>query len=166
MILIIERIANYIITPPLIEQYEKEQWLKEEAQCRGEVQGQESKSYKKDNKDSLRKFFQRLLSEFIGTFILVLCYTSMRVELKLNRLGAVENALGQGLIVVALVYALGGISGAHLNPVVTFAFTLRGTFPLVWLLFYNIIQLTAAITAGGVLHALCGENAIYGTNFH
>ncbi|CAF4362917.1 unnamed protein product [Didymodactylos carnosus] len=84
--------------------------------------------------------------------------------MQLNRLTPLENALGQGLVVVALVYSLGGISGAHFNPVVTLVFTLRRTFPLSWLPLFNAVQLTAAITAGSILRALYKHDAIYGTN--
>ncbi|CAF2903644.1 unnamed protein product [Rotaria sp. Silwood2] len=190
------KIYQYIITPPLVEQCEKQQWFKTEAKHRREIEHQETllilrsildshqeqqsssnhdmilklwfeeepRAYKKEKRASLRKLFQRLLGEFIGTFILVLCYASMRVELKLDRLTTLENALGQGLVIVALVYSLGGISGAHFNPVVTLVFTLQKTFPLLWLPVYNAVQLTAAIAASGVLRALYKQDAIYGTN--
>ena len=126
--------------------------------------GEELRVYKKNTKAAIRKLFQRLLGEFIGTFMLVFCCASMRVESVLNRLTSLENALGQGLLLVALIYSLGGISGAHFNPVVTLVFTLRGSFPIVWLPLYNIIQLTAAISASGVIRALYREDSIYATN--
>lgn len=185
-----------IIIPSLIEECEKQQWLKEQAKHQREVQQQETliglrsildiyqrqesssnqnmnikfcfdkepKLYKKNKKDSLRRFFQRLLGEFIGTFILVFCCACLRIEFKLNCISSLENTLGQGLIITALIYSLGGLSGAHFNSVVTLVFTLRRVFPLAWLPFYNIIQLTAGIAACGVLHALYKENAVCGTN--
>lgn len=125
---------------------------------------EETKPYQNSRKTSLRKLLQRLLSEFIGTFILVLFFTIMRVEFKLNRLTSLENSLGQGLVVMALVYSLGSVSGAHFNPVVTLIFTLRKTFPLIWLPLYNAVQLLAAIAASGVLRVLYERDAIYGTN--
>lgn len=196
MILIIECISDRIITPPMIEENEKQKWLKDKEQYQRDVQQQqtlvglrtildmhqrqeslsndniiiqlhldkEPQLYKKNSKNSFRKFLQRLLGEFIGTFILIFCCASLRVEFKMNRINSIENTLGQGLIITALIYSLGGLSGAHFNPVVTLVFTLRRVFPLAWLPFYNIVQLTASIAAGGVLHALYKDDAVYGTN--
>ena len=179
-----------------MERCEKQEWFKDEAKRRREVEhremlfasryildsrqnqrlftdddmnsklwlDEEPREYKKNTKAAVRKLFQRLLGEFIGTFILVFCCASMRVETMLNRLLPLENALGQGLLLVALIYSLGGISGAHFNPVVTLVFTLRGTFPIAWLLLYNVVQIVAAIAAGGVLSALYKNDAIFGTN--
>jgi aquaporin Z len=44
-------------------------------------------------------------------------------------LGHAAKVLAPALMVMALIYAIGGLSGAHLNPAVTLAFSLRGDFP-------------------------------------
>jgi aquaporin Z len=52
---------------------------------------------------------------------------------------------------MAMIYTLGNVSGAHLNPAVTIAFTLAGRFKLKEVLPYVLSQLTGAILASGTL---------------
>jgi aquaporin NIP len=71
-----------------------------------------------------------LAAEAIGTFALVFggCGAIM-VDAKTERLGGVGIAITFGLVVMAMIYAAGHISGAHFNPAVTFAFSLTRHFP-------------------------------------
>ena len=90
---------------------------------------------------------KNMAAEFLGTFILVFavgCHT-------LN--GAVNTAftgLSVGSTLMVLVYALGPVSGAHLNPAVTFATALTGKKAWGESLVYMVIQL-----AGGFIHTRC-----------
>ena len=72
------------------------------------------------------------LAEFIGTFALVFCGTGAIIvnEVIPGSVTHVGIAITFGLIVMAMIYALGEKSGAHLNPAVTIAFTINGNFPV------------------------------------
>lgn len=61
------------------------------------------------------------------------------------------------LVVTAMVYALGGRSGAHINPAVTLGFALAQRFPLTWVPLYWVAQLLGAAVAALVLWALFGN---------
>jgi len=96
------------------------------------------------------------LAEFIGTFALVFCGTGAIIIDQYTG-GMVTNAgiaLTFGLIVMCMIYALGDISGAHLNPAVSVAFTIAGRFPAKKLMPYIISQLAGATLASLILKAL------------
>ncbi|MCB0640627.1 MAG: aquaporin, partial [Phaeodactylibacter sp.] len=73
----------------------------------------------------------RWLAEFVGTFTLVFCGTGAVVidEISGGEIGHLGVAVTFGLVVIALIYAIGELSGAHINPAVTLAFTIAGKFP-------------------------------------
>jgi len=67
-----------------------------------------------------------------------------------------------GLVVMALIYALGNISGAHFNPAVSLAFALAGTFPMKEVPAYVVSQCVGAICASLVLRGLFPGNELLG----
>jgi hypothetical protein len=71
-----------------------------------------------------------LVAELIGTFALVLAGAgAIMVDAKSNALGHLGVALTFGLVIMAMIYALGHVSGTHFNPAVSFAFASTRHFP-------------------------------------
>jgi len=107
---------------------------------------------------------KRSVAEIIGTFALVFCGTGAIIIDKESG-GAVSHvgvAATFGLVVMAMIYGLGEISGAHLNPAVSIAFSLAGRLPLSALGFYVLSQFIGALFASGLLHVLFPGNSLLG----
>jgi len=93
-------------------------------------------------------------AEFFGTFWLVLggCGSAvLAARFPEVGIGLVGVALAFGLTVLTMAYAIGHISGAHLNPAVSIGLWAGGRFPAKHLLPYIVAQVVGAIAAGGVL---------------
>lgn len=108
---------------------------------------------------------KKYLAEVIGTFALVFCGTGA-IVINQESGGTVTHvgmAFTFGLIVMVMIYALGTVSGAHLNPAVTIAFTIVGRFPVREVLPYILSQLLGAFIGSGVLHFLFPANELLGT---
>lgn len=99
---------------------------------------------------------QRYFSEFSGTFALVFLGTTAIVvnEQTQGDIGHAGIALSFGLVVLAMIYSFGNISGAHFNPAVTVAFWLAGLFKGKQLLPYLTAQLCGALAASLLVKAL------------
>ena len=97
-----------------------------------------------------------LIAELFGTFALVFCGTGAIVinEVQGGAITHVGIAFTFGLIVLALIYALGDISGCHLNPAVTTGFWLAGRFPAAQVGPYLGSQCAGALLASGTLRLL------------
>jgi aquaporin Z len=107
---------------------------------------------------------RKLLAELLGTFALVFAGTGAIVVNALTS-GAVTHqgiALTFGLIVMAMIYALGDVSGAHFNPAVTTGFFLASRLPLRTALLYIAAQLAGALLASTTLLLLFGNIASLG----
>ncbi|MEA2018730.1 MAG: MIP family channel protein [Campylobacterota bacterium] len=103
---------------------------------------------------------KKLISEFIGTFILVFAGCgAIVVESLTGALGHVGIALTFGFVVSALIYTFGHISGAHFNPAVTISFALMNEFDKKDVLKYIISQISGAILASLFLLLLFLEEA-------
>ena len=100
----------------------------------------------------------RFVVEGIATFALVFSAAgSVMVEEVSNGLVTpIGVALSPGLVVMAMIYAVGHISGAHINPAVTFGFALTRRFPWRDLPVYWCAQLGGAVLAAGILRILLG----------
>jgi aquaporin Z len=99
---------------------------------------------------------RNLLSEFLGTFALVFAGTGAIVINQASG-GAITHpgiALTFGLVVLAMIYCFGDVSGAHLNPAVTTAFAAAGRFPWSAVPGYVLSQVAGAISASALLHLL------------
>lgn len=104
-----------------------------------------------------RSTASRLAAETVGTFALTL--TACAIEMAGSthpEIGHAERAAAPGLMVLALVYALSDVSGAHVNPAVTLAFALRRAFPWRRAPGYWLAQFAGALAGAGVARALTG----------
>jgi len=107
---------------------------------------------------------KRLLAETLGTFALVFAGTGAIVINQASN-GAISHAgiaLTFGLIVLAMVYTFGDVSGAHLNPAVTTAFAAAGRFPWRDVPGYVGAHLMGAFLASGLLRFLFPSDANLG----
>jgi aquaporin NIP len=108
---------------------------------------------------------QRLFSEALGTFALVFAGTGAIVINQASG-GAITHpgiALTFGLIVLAMIYTIGDVSGAHLNPAVTTAFAAAGRFAWKEVPGYILSQLAGAFSASFVLRFLFPSNLTLGS---
>jgi MIP family channel proteins len=105
-----------------------------------------------------------LLAESIGTFGLVFagCGAIMINTLSNGQITHVGVSLVFGLVIAAMIYAAGHLSGAHLNPAVTLGFVLARHFPLRRLVGYWLAQLLGAVAASACLRLLLGDVARVG----
>jgi aquaporin Z len=107
---------------------------------------------------------RRLVAEILGTFAVVFAGTGAIVSNEVSG-GAVTHvgvALTFGLIVLAMVYALGDVSGAHLNPAVTFGFFAARRFDGRWVAPYIVSQCLGALLASLTLRFLFPNSATLG----
>jgi aquaporin Z len=103
--------------------------------------------------------WRRLFSEFLGTFLLVLAGVGggMVDAASGGQIGRAAGVTAPGLMVMAMILFMGTVSGAHLNPAVTFSFALRGDFPWRRVPGYVVVQLVGATVAVLVLRLVLGD---------
>ena len=102
---------------------------------------------------------RKFLSEFIGTFLLVFLAVGAAVA-GLKSGGVLAIAMAFGFVLVALAYAFGPISGAHVNPAVTLAMVIARKQPISEAIGYWIAQLLGAIAGAGVLKYLVSSGGV------
>jgi aquaporin NIP len=106
---------------------------------------------------------KKYLSECLGTFILLFVGTgSVIVDQQTHGLGLVGIAAVWGLVIIALIYAFGDISGTHINPAVTVAFAVDKRFEWKEVPAYLGSQLLGAFLASGLLHFLFPDSKTLG----
>src|SRR5476649_2929404 len=105
---------------------------------------------------------KRSAAEFFGTFWLVFggCGSAvLAAAFPGLGIGFAGVALAFGLTVLTMAYAIGHISGCHLNPAVSIGLWAGGRFPAKQLLPYIVAQVLGAIVAGGVLYVVASGQA-------
>jgi len=109
--------------------------------------------------------WRRLFSEVFGTFLLVTAAVGggiVNARIGGNAVPGPVRVTAPGLMVMAVILFMGGVSGAHLNPAVSVAFALRGDFPWQRVPGYIISQFAGAILATLLLVALLGKQGSAG----
>jgi aquaporin Z len=121
---------------------------------------------------------RKLVAEFIGTAILVIVavgtatvmFGHWRIAIFPGGSGAslaagiVATALAFGLVLVALVYAIGPISGCHINPAVTIGFVVSGRMPVMEALSYWVAQFAGAIAGAYAIWGIFRGSPAYVVN--
>src|SRR5579864_2529724 len=105
---------------------------------------------------------KRLTAEFIGTLWLVLggCGSAvLAAAFPSLGIGFVGVALAFGLTVLTMAYAVGHVSGAHLNPAVSVGLWAGGRFPTAYLLPYIIAQVLGGIAGAGILYVIASGHS-------
>jgi aquaporin Z len=111
--------------------------------------------------------WRRLFSELLGTFFLVLVAAGggMMGQAFPNTIARTAAVVAPGLMVLAIILFMGKVSGAHLNPAVSFAFALRGDFPWARVPGYILVQLIGASLAAWFLQGVVNVSSSYGSNY-
>jgi len=107
---------------------------------------------------------KKCAAEFIGTFVLVFAGTGAIIinEASGGAITHVGIALTFGLVVLAMIYTVGDISGAHLNPAVSLGFFAARRFSLRDLIPYIVSQCLGAFAASSILRLLFPKNLTLG----
>jgi aquaporin Z len=101
--------------------------------------------------------YRRLFAELLGTFMLVLVAAGGGLLHAKGQISLAAAVVAPGLMVMAIILFMGAVSGAHLNPVASLAFALRGDFPWRRVPGYIIVQLLGATLACLFLLAVFGN---------
>jgi aquaporin Z len=111
--------------------------------------------------------WRRLFSELFGTFFLVLVAAGggMMGQAFPDTISRTAAVVAPGMMVMAIILFMGKVSGAHLNPGVSIAFSLRGDFPWRRVPGYIVVQLIGATLAALFLRAVIHVSATHGSNY-
>lgn len=103
---------------------------------------------------------KKYVAELVGTFVLVLMGCGSAV-LAGSAIGFVGISFAFGLSVLAMVYAIGGISGCHINPAVTISMLAAGKISVKDAVAYIVVQCVGAIIGAGLLYWIATGNPQY-----
>ncbi|MDO5979341.1 MIP/aquaporin family protein [Flavivirga spongiicola] len=108
---------------------------------------------------------KKYIAEFIGTFALVFCGTGAIIvnQQTSGDLGLIGIALAFGIIISAMIYIFGNISGTHINPSITIALAIGKLTTKKDAAFYISAQILGAILASGLLKFMFPQNLTLGS---
>jgi aquaporin Z len=108
---------------------------------------------------------KKYIAELIGTMVLVLfgCGSAVIAGSFVGNLGV---AFAFGLAVLVMVYAIGSVSGCHINPAISISMLIAGKISIKDTVFYIIFQCIGAIVGAGILYAVASGNASYSLAFN
>ena len=108
------------------------------------------------------KDFKKYPAEFLGTFVLTFMGCGSAVFLgAATGVGHLAVAFAFGLSIVAMAYAIGSVSGCHINPAVSFSMLLDKRLSVTDFVGYVVSQVLGAIAAGGLLMFFTSTQGIY-----
>ncbi len=102
---------------------------------------------------------KKYVAEFIGTFVLVLVACGTACVTGCIGSGYLTTALAFGLVIVAMAYSIGNVSGCHINPAVSIAMLISKKMNIVDFVGYIISQCLGAIAGAGVLKYIFSDGA-------
>ena len=103
------------------------------------------------------KDLKKYVAEFIGTFVLVLFACGVAGQFcSVDNSGVLMTALAFGLVIVAMAYSIGNISGCHINPAVSLGVMLTGGMEVGEFIGYVIAQCVGALGGSAILAAIFG----------
>ena len=112
--------------------------------------------------------FRKYFAEFIGTFVLVFfaCGTATVLGCDKGKFDVAYflTALAFGLVIVAMAYSIGNVSGCHINPAVSIAMFVTGKLSAVDFIGYVAAQFAGAIAGAAALIPFVGKEASFGAN--
>lgn len=113
------------------------------------------------------KDLRKYLAEFIGTFVLVLvaCGTAIATKCSVeNTAGYLATAAAFGLVIVAMAYSIGNISGCHINPAVSIAMLVSKKMNVKDFVGYVVAQVLGALAGAAMLGVIFGFDCGFGAN--
>lgn len=110
--------------------------------------------------------FKKSVAEFIGTLVLVLvaCGVAAVSGCVFPEAGYVATALAFGLVIVAMAYSIGNVSGCHINPAVSIAMLVSGKMTVKEFFAYIVSQFLGALAGAGILAYFMGSTDALGQN--
>ena len=108
---------------------------------------------------------KKYVAEFIGTFVLVFfaCGTAAMVGCDTTA-GYLATAISFGLVIVAMAYSIGNVSGCHINPAVSLAMLISGKLSVKDFIGYVVAQFAGATVGAAALMLFAGKESGLGTN--
>jgi len=111
--------------------------------------------------ESVKKY----LAEFIGTCVLVLFACGVAGQVcDIGGVGHLMTALAFGLVIVAMAYSIGNVSGCHINPAVSIAMLVSKKISVKDFCGYVIAQFLGGLAGAAILNAIVKDTAKLGTN--
>ncbi|MBP3800248.1 MAG: MIP family channel protein [Bacilli bacterium] len=108
---------------------------------------------------------KKYISEFVGTMMLVLLACGVAVVVGCSTpAGIIATALAFGLVIVAMAYSIGNVSGCHINPAVSISMVVAGKMEVKECVKYVISQFLGALAGAAILGLLLGSFDMLGAN--